>query len=205
MSWVEQYASRVMTAEEAVKDIASGQRVFLTGNCSVPQQLLDALVARAPALTDVEIVNGPDDRQGAARRPGDARPPQDQHALHQRQRPRGRPRGPGRFHAGPAVRSPAALPQRRPAAGRGPDPRQPARRARLLQPGDRGRADQDAGPGGPRGHRRGQRAHAAHAGRLLHPHHQDRPRRPGRLPAGRAADGRSHRPQPAASASTSPL
>jgi acetyl-CoA hydrolase len=57
MSWAEQYASRVMTAEEAVKDIASGQRVFLTGNCSVPQQLLQALVARAPSLQDVEIVN----------------------------------------------------------------------------------------------------------------------------------------------------
>lgn len=57
MSWAERYASRVMTAEEAVKDIASGQRVFLTGNCSVPQHLLQALVARAPSLQDVEIVN----------------------------------------------------------------------------------------------------------------------------------------------------
>jgi acetyl-CoA hydrolase len=46
-----------MTAEQAVKDIQSGQRVFLTGNCSVPQHLLQALVARAPSLQDVEIVN----------------------------------------------------------------------------------------------------------------------------------------------------
>ncbi|MBM2844227.1 MAG: butyryl:4-hydroxybutyrate coenzyme transferase, partial [Anaerolineales bacterium] len=57
MSWAERYASRVMTAEQAVKDIQSGQRVFLTGNCSVPQHLLQALVARAPSLQDVEIVN----------------------------------------------------------------------------------------------------------------------------------------------------
>ena len=57
MSWAEQYAARVMTAEQAVKDIQSGQRVFLTGNCSVPQHLLQALVARAPALQNVEIVN----------------------------------------------------------------------------------------------------------------------------------------------------
>ena len=56
MSWVDQYRSRLTTAGEAVSVIRSGQRVFLTGNCSVPRQLLDALVARAPELTDVEIV-----------------------------------------------------------------------------------------------------------------------------------------------------
>jgi len=56
MSWVEPYRSRLTSAEEAVKVIRSGQRVFLTGNCSVPRLLLDALVARAPELTDVEIV-----------------------------------------------------------------------------------------------------------------------------------------------------
>jgi acetyl-CoA hydrolase len=57
MSWADQFAARVMTADEAVKDIQSGQRVFLTGNCSVPQHLLRALVDRAPSLQDVEIVN----------------------------------------------------------------------------------------------------------------------------------------------------
>lgn len=46
---------RVTTAEEAVRRIASGMRVYLTGNCSVPQHLLRALVARAPELHDVEI------------------------------------------------------------------------------------------------------------------------------------------------------
>jgi acetyl-CoA hydrolase len=56
VSWVDQYRSRLATAAEAVSVIHSGQRVFLTGNCSVPRQLLDALVARAPELTDVEIV-----------------------------------------------------------------------------------------------------------------------------------------------------
>ena len=38
------YQSRVTTAEEAVKAIKSGNRVFLTGNVSVPQKLLAALV-----------------------------------------------------------------------------------------------------------------------------------------------------------------
>ncbi|HSB88962.1 MAG TPA: acetyl-CoA hydrolase/transferase C-terminal domain-containing protein [Anaerolineales bacterium] len=56
MSWIESYRSRLTTAEEAVRVIRSGQRVFLTGNCSVPRLLLGALVARAPELTDVELV-----------------------------------------------------------------------------------------------------------------------------------------------------
>jgi len=57
VNWAAQYASRVTTAEQAVEAIESGQRVFLTGNCSVPRRLLDALVRRAPQLHQVEIVN----------------------------------------------------------------------------------------------------------------------------------------------------
>src|SRR3972149_4648192 len=49
------YQSRIVTAEEAVRIIKSGDRVFLTGNCSVPQTLLAALVEYAPELHDVEI------------------------------------------------------------------------------------------------------------------------------------------------------
>jgi 4-hydroxybutyrate CoA-transferase len=49
------YQTRVTTAQEAVKTIKSGHRVFLTGNVSVPQKLLAALVEYAPNLTDVEI------------------------------------------------------------------------------------------------------------------------------------------------------
>jgi|SRR3990170_668260 len=56
MNWPLESKARVTTAEEAVKVIQSGSRVFLTGNCSVPQQLLAALVARAPQLNDVEII-----------------------------------------------------------------------------------------------------------------------------------------------------
>ncbi len=50
------YAQRVTTAADAVRRIDSGMRVYLTGNCSVPQTLLSALVQRAPGLRDVEIV-----------------------------------------------------------------------------------------------------------------------------------------------------
>ncbi|MGD8604859.1 MAG: acetyl-CoA hydrolase/transferase C-terminal domain-containing protein [Anaerolineales bacterium] len=56
MSWLAEYKSRITTPEKAVEVIKSGDRVFLTGNCSVPQKLLKALVNRAPQLEDVEIV-----------------------------------------------------------------------------------------------------------------------------------------------------
>ncbi len=54
--WASIYKQRVTTAEQAVRAIRSGQRVFLTGNCSVPQKVMSALVAYAPQLQHVEIV-----------------------------------------------------------------------------------------------------------------------------------------------------
>lgn len=55
MDWIQQYQSRIVTAEDAVRNIKSHQRLFLTGNCSVPQKLLAALVDYAPNLKDLEI------------------------------------------------------------------------------------------------------------------------------------------------------
>jgi 4-hydroxybutyrate CoA-transferase len=55
MDYDKLYQSRVTTAEEAVKNIKSGDRLFLTGNCSVPQKVLGALVEYAPNLENVEI------------------------------------------------------------------------------------------------------------------------------------------------------
>jgi acetyl-CoA hydrolase len=55
MSWVEQYKNKIVSAEEAVKAVKSGDRIFLTGNCSVPKIVLDALVKIAKELQDVEI------------------------------------------------------------------------------------------------------------------------------------------------------
>ncbi len=46
-----------LTAEEAVRFVKSGDRVFMTGNCSVPRQLLTALVDYAPNLSNVELVH----------------------------------------------------------------------------------------------------------------------------------------------------
>jgi len=55
MSWQDQYKQKVCTPAEAVKAVKSGDRIFLTGNCSVPSQILAALVDRAEELKDVEI------------------------------------------------------------------------------------------------------------------------------------------------------
>ena len=55
MGWQETNNRRIVTAPEAVKKIRSGHRVFLAGNCSVPQKLLAALVERAQDIYHVEI------------------------------------------------------------------------------------------------------------------------------------------------------
>ncbi len=53
--WLSRYRQRVVSAEEAVRVIQTGFRVFLTGNCSTPQKLLAALVDYAQELHDVTI------------------------------------------------------------------------------------------------------------------------------------------------------
>jgi acetyl-CoA hydrolase len=65
MDWTAQYQSRVTSAEEAIKSVKSGNRIFMTGNVSVPQKLLAALVGHAPNVRDIEICQalsvGPND------------------------------------------------------------------------------------------------------------------------------------------------
>ncbi len=46
-TWTRIYESKITTADQAVAAVPSGASVFLTGNCSVPRQLLGALVNRA--------------------------------------------------------------------------------------------------------------------------------------------------------------
>lgn len=55
-NWTEHYNNHRCSADEAVRVIQSGYRVFMTGNCSVPKVLLHALVDYAPNLRHVEIV-----------------------------------------------------------------------------------------------------------------------------------------------------
>jgi acetyl-CoA hydrolase len=52
---IPQYHRKLCSADAAVQAIKSHDRIFMTGNCSVPKELLAALVRRAPELEDVEI------------------------------------------------------------------------------------------------------------------------------------------------------
>ncbi len=57
-NWMVRFWNKVVPAERAVQVIKSGDRIFLTGNCSVPQTLLNAVVnrARAGEVERLEIV-----------------------------------------------------------------------------------------------------------------------------------------------------
>ncbi len=57
MNWLTGYQKRIVSAEEALRVVQSGNRVYIGGGCAVPQSLLDALVARAPELHDVETIS----------------------------------------------------------------------------------------------------------------------------------------------------
>jgi acetyl-CoA hydrolase len=55
-NWTQIYGERRCTACEAVQCIRSGDRIFMTGNCSTPQVLLHALAGHALDLQNVEII-----------------------------------------------------------------------------------------------------------------------------------------------------
>jgi len=57
MKWQEYYESHTTTAEQAVKAVKSGDRVVLGHACGEPQLIVDALVARANELENVEIAH----------------------------------------------------------------------------------------------------------------------------------------------------
>lgn len=55
MNSLESYRDRIKTPEEAANLIRSNMHIFLTGNCSVPRDVMAALVKRAEQLRNVEI------------------------------------------------------------------------------------------------------------------------------------------------------
>ncbi|KGO35007.1 MAG: GNAT family N-acetyltransferase [Desulfoprunum sp.] len=55
-NWQEQYAGMVRSPEKALKEVRSGQRVFIGTGCGEPTELVKALTARAGELSDVEII-----------------------------------------------------------------------------------------------------------------------------------------------------
>jgi 4-hydroxybutyrate CoA-transferase len=57
MSWIDQYRSKLMTPGEAVRCVESNMRVYIHPGCAEPEALVQALMARAPFLKDVEVVH----------------------------------------------------------------------------------------------------------------------------------------------------
>jgi 4-hydroxybutyrate CoA-transferase len=57
MSWEAEYSSKLRTADEALRLVESGMRVYIQPGCAEPETLVEALMRRAPAVRDVEIVH----------------------------------------------------------------------------------------------------------------------------------------------------
>jgi 4-hydroxybutyrate CoA-transferase len=57
LSWSELYRQKLTSAERAVEVIRSGDRVYVHPGCATPAVLTEALLERAPSLSDVEIIH----------------------------------------------------------------------------------------------------------------------------------------------------
>jgi 4-hydroxybutyrate CoA-transferase len=55
MHWTEAFRQRATSAEEAVRAVRSGDHVWIHAGCNNPEELVRALVARAPELREVEV------------------------------------------------------------------------------------------------------------------------------------------------------
>jgi 4-hydroxybutyrate CoA-transferase len=57
MGWQEEFRQKRTSARRAVEVVRSGDRVYIHEGCATPEILVGALVERAPALRDVEIIH----------------------------------------------------------------------------------------------------------------------------------------------------
>jgi 4-hydroxybutyrate CoA-transferase len=57
MNWLDEYKSKLRSADEAVKLIQSGDHVYYGGNAAIPRGLVEALARRAPELTNVRLAH----------------------------------------------------------------------------------------------------------------------------------------------------
>ena len=57
MTWTEEYQRKRMSAAQALEAVHSGARIWIQSGCGTPSPLVDALVARAPELHNVEIIH----------------------------------------------------------------------------------------------------------------------------------------------------
>lgn len=55
VTWQELYDQKKVSPTEALTHVKSGQRIFLDGNASIPWGLVDALIARADELKNIEL------------------------------------------------------------------------------------------------------------------------------------------------------
>ncbi|MFP4158155.1 MAG: GNAT family N-acetyltransferase [Desulfobacterales bacterium] len=54
--WPDEYIQKQCTAQQAMKRLKSGQRIFVGSSCGEPQHLVHTLVNNSPHLNDLEIV-----------------------------------------------------------------------------------------------------------------------------------------------------
>jgi 4-hydroxybutyrate CoA-transferase len=57
MTWQEEFRRKLVTADEAIRCVQSGMRVYIHPGCAEPEVLVEALMARGPAVRNVEIVH----------------------------------------------------------------------------------------------------------------------------------------------------
>lgn len=57
MRWLDAYQAKCISAEDAVKAVQSGQRLYVSGNAATPFLLLEALAQRGSELFDVEVLH----------------------------------------------------------------------------------------------------------------------------------------------------
>jgi acyl-CoA hydrolase len=57
MTWQAEYKTKVRTADEALRHVQSGMRVYIQPGCAEPETLVEALMRRGSEVYDVEIVH----------------------------------------------------------------------------------------------------------------------------------------------------
>ncbi|GAB4110538.1 MAG: acetyl-CoA hydrolase/transferase C-terminal domain-containing protein [Acidobacteriota bacterium] len=57
MGWIDIYQQRKRSLEEAAGLLASGTRIYVSGNSATPLALLEAVARRVPELRDIEVVH----------------------------------------------------------------------------------------------------------------------------------------------------
>ena len=198
---------RVVTPEEAVSSIDSGDQVYVHCAAAAPSALLDALVAHAQAadLTDIGVTHLHIEGPGPHLAPEMARHfrhralfvgPNARRAVERRSR---------RLRPGLPFRRAPPLHVGSPAARRRARQRDASGQPRLLFARHVGRGDARGDPGGEDGHRPVQPGDATDARRELHPRGRDRPRSRGRRTARTSARSGRSAMSNAGSARSSPI